>query len=133
MGNIQKLPFLSGCTAAILAGMISYAAGAENQTIYIRMAVMMFLFYIIGVLVKNTVLNTKIEIEGKKELEQEEARKKRKQKDEIAGDETVPSQTADLRDEGTAAESKGERDGAGPDLEEEFRALSDVILTRAKE
>ena len=45
MGNIRKLPFLSGCAAAVLAGIISFAAGADNQTIYIRMAVMMFLLY----------------------------------------------------------------------------------------
>ncbi|HOQ06604.1 MAG TPA: hypothetical protein PK127_03555 [Clostridiales bacterium] len=134
MGNIRKLPFLSGCSAAILAGIISFAVGVDNRTIYIRMAVMMFLFYGIGVLVKNAVLNTQKEIEEKKkEMEQEEARSKRKQKEEPMQEAPERGKNTLLQDERTVAEPKEIRKEYNPDLEEEFRALSDVILTRTKE
>ena len=83
MGNIRKLPFLSGCAAAVLAGIISFAAGADKQTIYIRMAVMMFLFYMIGLLVKTTVINTRRELENRKrEQELEEAMRRKKLREE---------------------------------------------------
>jgi len=134
MGNIRKLPFLSGCSAAILAGIISYAEDVENQTIYIRMAVMMFLFYMIGVLVKNTVVNIKKEIEEKKrEMEQEEARKRKKQKEEKMKEVLESRESDGMQDDGSepgTAQGKSEHD---TDLEEEFRVLSDVILTKAKE
>lgn len=55
MERIRKLPFLSGCTASILAGVISYAAGIDSQTIYIRMAVMMVVFFVLGVYIRNTI------------------------------------------------------------------------------
>ncbi|HOJ80781.1 MAG TPA: hypothetical protein PK767_02365 [Clostridiales bacterium] len=134
MGNIRKLPFLSGCSAAILAGIVSYAEGVENQTIYIRMAVIMFLFYMIGVLVRNTVENAKKEIEEKKkEMEQEEARKRKKQKEEKMK-EVLESRKNDVKhDDGTEPGTTEEKREHDPNLDEEFRVLSDVIMTKAKE
>jgi hypothetical protein len=41
--------------ASILAGVISYAAGIDSQTIYIRMAVMMVVFFVLGVYIRNTI------------------------------------------------------------------------------
>lgn len=66
MERIHKLPFISGCLAAIAAGVASYAAGVESRTIYLRMAVMMLTFFIIGVYVKNTVLSIENEVQVKK-------------------------------------------------------------------
>ncbi len=83
MDIIRKLPFMSGCLAAILAGIISFAARTDSQTIYFRMAVMMFLFYILGAYVKNTVISIKREAERRKiEREIEEEKKLRQMKEE---------------------------------------------------
>jgi predicted Holliday junction resolvase-like endonuclease len=124
MGDIRKLPFLSGCSAAILAGILSYAAGVGSRTIYIRMAVMMFLFYLIGVLVKNTVLKIRKEQEEKgRERELEEARRRKREKEEKIREA--------IENRKNAAKGAGEQ---GNDLTmEEFKALSEAILTKAKE
>lgn len=83
---------------------------------------------------KNAVLNTQKEIEEKKkEMEQEEARSKRKQKEEPMQEAPERGKNTLLQDERTVAEPKEIRKEYNPDLEEEFRALSDVILTRTKE
>jgi predicted Holliday junction resolvase-like endonuclease len=65
--------------AAILAGIISFAAKADSQTIYIRMAVSMLVFFILGIYVRNTVFAIKQQIDTKKkeqELEEEHRQKK---------------------------------------------------------
>lgn len=66
MERIYKLPFILGCLAAMAAGVASYAAGAESRTIYLRMAVMMLTFFIIGLYVKNTILSIENEVQVKK-------------------------------------------------------------------
>lgn len=65
MGHIQKLPFLAGCSAAIVTGITSYAAGVENQMIYLRMSVMMLVFFILGYYAKNTILSIKSDVQAK--------------------------------------------------------------------
>jgi cytochrome c oxidase assembly factor CtaG len=128
MGNIRKLPFLSGCAAAVLAGIISFAAGADNQTIYIRMAVMMFLFYMIGLLVKKTVVNTQRELENRKrEQELKEARQKKKMKEEMM------KKMIESRKDAARNASETEPDMAEALNMDEFRALSQMILTKEKE
>lgn len=82
MERFRKLPFLSGCMAAVLAGITSFAAGADSQTIYIRMAVMMLVFFILGVYIRNTVYTIKRQNlirEKEKELEEEQRLKKIKE------------------------------------------------------
>lgn len=74
---------MSGCMAAVLAGIISYAAGADSQTIYIRMAVMMLVFFILGMYVRNTIDAVKRQIaERKREKELEEELRLKKLKEE---------------------------------------------------
>lgn len=70
MGRIHRLPFIFGCSAAIVAGIISYATGVNSQGIYIRMAIMMIVFYLIGSYVKDTALRIEKEVEDKKREEQ---------------------------------------------------------------
>lgn len=70
MGRIYKLPFIFGCSAAIMAGIISYAAGTDSQIIYIRMAILMIVFYLIGSYARNTVLTIGKEIKDKKQEQQ---------------------------------------------------------------
>ncbi len=82
MERFRRLPFVSGCMAAVLAGIISYIAGADSQTIYIRMAVMMLVFFVLGVYVRNTVYSIKRQNairEMEKELEEEQRQKKLKE------------------------------------------------------
>lgn len=70
MEYIQRLPLILGCLAAITAGIISYASGITNQYIYLRMAVALLVFFIIGVYIRGTVLRIKKEVEKKREEEE---------------------------------------------------------------
>ncbi len=128
MGDIRKLPFLSGCSAALLAGIISYAAGVDNQVIYIRMAVMMFLFYMLGVFVRNAIVKTRNELDEKKrERELEEAKRKRKGREEKIKEALAARKGA--------AKLSFEEDGKMEDALdlEGFRTLSEMISTKAEE
>jgi hypothetical protein len=69
MDNIRKLPFFAGSFIAVVTGFISYVYGADSRTIYIRMAVMMVVFFVSGVFIKNTVTAIKDEVNNKKEKE----------------------------------------------------------------
>ena len=74
MEHIQKLPFLAGCLAAIITGICGYAAGVGSQTLYLRMAVMMLVFFLIGIYARSTILSIHEDREKKKmEKELEEA------------------------------------------------------------
>lgn len=76
MERIQKLPFLAGSLAAIVTGIASYAAGIESRAIYLRMAVMMLVFFLVGFYARNTLLSIHEDIEKKKrEEELEEAQR----------------------------------------------------------
>lgn len=76
MERIQKLPFLAGSLAAIITGIASYAVGIESRAIYLRMAVMMLVFFLIGIYARNTLLSIHEDIEKKKrEEELEEAQR----------------------------------------------------------
>ncbi len=82
MERMHRLPFISGCMAAVLAGIISFAAKADNQTIYIRMAVAMLAFFILGVYVRNTIYAIKRQNaikQKEKELEEEQRQNKLKE------------------------------------------------------
>jgi hypothetical protein len=68
MDRIHKLPFILGCLAAMVVGIVSYITYLDNQTIFLRMAVVMTIFFILGVYIRNTVLSIKDEV-SKKEME----------------------------------------------------------------
>ena len=69
MERIHGLPFISGGFMAVLTGIASYAWGSDNKTTYIRMAVVMLVFYILGVYVRNTIVSINVEKEEKRERE----------------------------------------------------------------
>lgn len=76
MDHIHKLPFITGGFMAVLTGVASYAAGSGNKSTYVRMAVVMVVFYIVGIYIRNTItaINAeKAEKEERERLEQEEA------------------------------------------------------------
>ncbi len=83
MGRIAKLPFILGCSAAIVTGFASYLTGIDNQGIYVRMAVMMLIFFVIGVYIRSTINSIKNEVVIRKIREQQEERERqRRQKEE---------------------------------------------------
>ena len=69
MGRIHQLPYKAGGLAAIVTGVVSYAAGIETSTIYLRMAIMMLVFFILGLYIRKTVIDIEKEVQEKKEEE----------------------------------------------------------------
>jgi hypothetical protein len=92
MERIQKLPIILGCSAAIVAGFAAYLAGVDSQGIYIRMAGMMLVFFIIGVYIRKTVtsINEEVQIRKIREQQEEKERQKRKKEEEKAAAANVP-------------------------------------------
>ncbi len=128
MERLRRLPFMSGCMAAVLAGIISFAAKADSQTIYIRMAVMMLVFFILGIYVRNTVYTIRQQVEQRKrEQELEEERMLKKQKEEMMT-EAVQARI------NTQKEAQP-KDGTEADTQDDFEPLSFVqaVRTKAKE
>ncbi len=82
MGRIQKLPIILGCSAAIVTGFTAYLAGVDSQGIYVRMAGMMVVFFIIGVYIRKTVTSINEELLLRKIKEQQEEKERQKQKKE---------------------------------------------------
>ena len=70
MDRIHRLPFITGGFMAVLTGITSYACGSGNQTTYIRMAVVMVVFYIIGVFIRNTLQSINTELDEKRVQDQ---------------------------------------------------------------
>ena len=67
MDGIHKLPYLLGGFMAVIVGIISYISGSVTQTIYIRMAVVMVVFYMLGSIIRNTLNKIKDELRNKEE------------------------------------------------------------------
>ena len=53
---------------------MSYAAHEEMNTVYLRMVVMMLVFFVLGMYIRWTICKIKKELEIKKEKEKEEAK-----------------------------------------------------------
>lgn len=85
MERIMRLPLLLGFLAAVITGAANHVAGVGNQVIYMRMAVMMLVFFLLGIYIRNTVISLRNEvqnrkIERKRREEQELKRQKEEQK-----------------------------------------------------
>ncbi len=66
MQHIHKLPYLLACAAAMITGMASYTSVSDSSTLYLRMAVVMVVFFIAGIYIKNTILSIDKEVQEKK-------------------------------------------------------------------
>ncbi len=78
MEYIQRLPFILGAVMAIVVGMLNYSSTADMKQVYLKMAICMIVFYILGVFIKNTVFKINSDIEAKKKkIELEELEKER--------------------------------------------------------
>ncbi|NLK86660.1 MAG: hypothetical protein GX279_04110 [Clostridiaceae bacterium] len=129
MERLRRLPFISGCMAAVLAGIISFAAGADSQKIYIRMAVMMLVFFILGTFVRNTIFDVKRQAairKREKELE-EEQRLKRLKEEKIAEAMAAKKNAAKSAHTIDMAAGDTEMDGFEP------LSIAQAVRTKAKE
>lgn len=134
MERFQRLPFISGCTAAIIAGVVSYLAGVRDQTVYLRMAVLMLLFYILGVYIRNTVRSVKNEVQiREEELKLEEEQRQKRQKEEMrqAAHMVKPQQGPEHQLKTAAPKLDLVAGGTGDDFEP--MTVARAIRTNAKE
>lgn len=135
MERIHKLPFILGCLAAMAVGVTSYIAGAESRTIYLRMAVMMLAFYIIGVIIKNTVLDIEKEVQIKRQ-EQEKAEVQQLEQHRLEQQESASTLNNQTLYQG---QSQGQQnyklDLTARDTEDDFEplAISKAIRSNVKE
>jgi hypothetical protein len=54
---LQRLPCILGTAAALAAGLLSYKQNILQKDIYIRMAVSMSIFFVIGIFVRGTLVD----------------------------------------------------------------------------
>jgi uncharacterized membrane protein YcjF (UPF0283 family) len=140
MERIHKIPFISGCSAAIATGIVSYAAHTESRIIYMRMAVMMLVFFIIGLYVKNTILSIQKEMQYKK---QEQKRAEKEQLFNEAEEKKASASAHKLGQQGHKPEQQGQMQGiqahkldlAAEDTEDDFKPLvmSKAVSSKLKE
>ncbi|MCX7708901.1 MAG: hypothetical protein N2484_03530 [Clostridia bacterium] len=71
MEFIHRLPFIIGAFMAIVVGVVNYKSGIEQQQIYSRMTISLIAFFIIGLLIRNTVSSIYEDLEKKKRDRQE--------------------------------------------------------------
>lgn len=135
MERIQKLPFLAGSTAAVVTGAASYAAGVESRMIYLRMAVMMLVFFLIGFYIRNTVLSINEDIEKKKrEKELEEQQLNRQEEQEAAAkDNKMPHEQAQERQTAAQAHQQPQKlDLVADDSNDDFKPFDISKAIKAK-
>lgn len=66
MELLHKLPFILGAAIAIIVGIFCNALGVRQQDTYLKMAISMALFYIIGVYMRSTIKKILDEVEIKR-------------------------------------------------------------------
>jgi mannitol-specific phosphotransferase system IIBC component len=76
MAYIRKLPLLLATSGAVITGLAGYAYGVDNKENMTNMVIAMIVFYIVGLLIRNTV-NDIAETIRKKAEERELEEKKR--------------------------------------------------------
>lgn len=128
MQHIHKLPFILGCLAAMVVGIVSYTANNNNQTIFLHMAVTMTIFFIIGVYIRNTILSIQDEVaekEKERAINEELLKKQEQEQQNISADAAKHQQAHQGQLVDLVAEDK---------LEEfEPMTVSRVISTKVKE
>ncbi|PYG89845.1 hypothetical protein LY28_00442 [Ruminiclostridium sufflavum DSM 19573] len=83
METIMKIPFLLALIASIITGAISIVNNADTNKTCISMIMAMIIFYIVGILIRNTLSNIIEEqnnqkLEAEKKLREEEMLEKAK-------------------------------------------------------
>ncbi|NLV35178.1 MAG: hypothetical protein GXY17_00675 [Clostridiaceae bacterium] len=128
MGYIRKLPFRLACLAAIITGIVSYSAGVVDQSIYLRMALMMLLFFILGLYIKNTIRTVRKEVfirEIEKKNEERLRKKQMQEEEKAAAVERIKQQVQQ-------GESGRKIDFVADDSDDDFEPLTVSRAIRTK-
>jgi flagellar biosynthesis/type III secretory pathway M-ring protein FliF/YscJ len=72
MDYINKLPFLLSTSMTIIIGLLSFKGYEDTKDTYIKMAISLVVFYIIGIIIKRTVMEIQEDIENKKKERRDE-------------------------------------------------------------
>jgi Ca2+/H+ antiporter len=125
MDYIYKLPFILSVGFTIVVGMVNIGKGVDNQAVYLRMAVSLIVFYVIGLYLKHLIHKTVDNIKKKREIDEQEEEKQKMQQN------NVEAGTKNRQNEGVATHVNLK---AG-DYEEDFIPLkaSKVIKTKLSE
>ncbi|MCX7922400.1 MAG: hypothetical protein N3B21_10390 [Clostridia bacterium] len=70
MDYIQRLPFILGIFTALIVGVVSYKLNFSLQETYIKMAISMGIFFILGLYARSTLIKIVEEIDRKKMQEE---------------------------------------------------------------
>jgi hypothetical protein len=76
MDYIRKLPLLMALSGAIIIGLVGYSKDVPNKENMLKMVIVMVIFYIVGLFIRNTItgilqdIDKKTEEKEKKELEE---------------------------------------------------------------
>lgn len=76
MANIHKLPLLMALTGAIITGLVGYTHRVNNKENMTNMVITMIIFYVVGLLIRNTITSI-METLKKKAEERENEEKQR--------------------------------------------------------
>ncbi len=126
MDAIHKLPFFLGGFMAVIVGMISYVSGSASQTIYVRMAVVMVVFYVVGSFIRKTLSGIKDELDDKEQ--------KRRAEEQLEAEEASMNEAfQNAHQKGQPGEHKV--DLVADDFDEDFSPLtiSRVITSKLEE
>ncbi|MCL2164301.1 MAG: hypothetical protein FWH55_07900, partial [Oscillospiraceae bacterium] len=69
---VKNLPVIMAALAAIIVGIVGYARKQPNPAIYGQMCLITVVFYLLGLLLKRSILTTIDEMNSKKEAEERE-------------------------------------------------------------
>ncbi len=75
MGYIQKLPFILASTITIIVGLVCYTSGASNMDTFVKMIISMTIFYLIGMYVRNLIIDIKKQVDENRKKEELERNK----------------------------------------------------------
>lgn len=131
MDYIRKLPLLMALSGAIITGLVGYTHQVNNNENMINMLIAMVIFYVVGLLIRGTVLDI-IETNRKKEearIKEEERIAKEKEKEE----KKLKKQNAE-KGSGSTLDIIADEDLNLGMTEEEFEALpvADYITNELK-
>ncbi len=83
MEYVQRLPFILGASMALIIGLISSKNGEDIKTTYIKMSVVLVIFFILGLYIRKFIYKLYEEI--RKKEEEERKIEEQKLKNEIEG------------------------------------------------
>jgi flagellar biosynthesis/type III secretory pathway M-ring protein FliF/YscJ len=66
MEFVHRLPFILGAVMSVIVGIVSFAINTDISDIYIRMAIIMVVFFVLGLYAKNIIEKITSEIQEKK-------------------------------------------------------------------